>query len=135
MKICHIDHLVLTVTKIDETVRFYEAVLGMVKETFGDGRVALTFGRQKINLHQKGNEFEPRAEVPTPGSADLCFITTTGLEAAMEHVRDKGVEILMGPVRRTGANGAILSFYFRDPDLNLIEVSNYQTKQSKASSL
>lgn len=125
MQIDRLDHLVLTVRDIDATCDFYARVLGMESVTFGAGRKALSFGRQKINLHQAGKEFEPKAERPTPGSADLCFITATPLEAAMAHVRAAGVAIVEGPVARTGAIGPIQSFYFRDPDLNLIEVSNY----------
>jgi len=124
MKIKYIDHIVLTVRDIERTVQFYETVLGMKKESFGEGRVALTFGSQKINLHQAGNEFEPKAGAPTPGSADLCFITDDEVYNAMDHVRNSGVHILEGPVKRTGAAGQILSFYFRDPDGNLIEISN-----------
>ena len=96
----------------------------MEKITFGQGRVALKFGAQKINLHEYGNELEPKAGKPTSGSSDLCFITSTPLEEAMAHVESKGVEIIEGPVERSGANSAILSFYFRDPDQNLIEVAN-----------
>ncbi|MCE1242602.1 VOC family protein [Oryzomicrobium sp.] len=125
MQIDRLDHLVLTVRDIDATCDFYARVMGMEAVTFGAGRRALSFGRQKINLHQAGKEFEPKAERPTPGSADLCFITATPLEAAMAHVRAAGVTIVEGPVARTGAVGPIQSFYFRDPDLNLIEVSNY----------
>lgn len=120
-----LDHLVLTVRSIDDTVAFYCGVLGMEKETFGAGRTALTFGNQKINLHQAGNEFEPRADRPTPGSADLCLITELPIETALERIRDAGVEIIEGIVPRTGATGPIESFYFRDPDQNLIEVSAY----------
>lgn len=126
MNLASIDHIVLTVKDINATVHFYESVLGMTKESFGEGRVALKFGNQKINLHEYGNEFEPKADTPKPGSEDLCFISETSLEKAMEHVRNEGVAILEGPVRRTGATGPILSFYFRDPDRNLIEVSNYE---------
>ncbi|MGA7578741.1 MAG: VOC family protein [Desulfobaccales bacterium] len=121
-----LDHLVLTVNNIQETVRFYESVLGMEREIFGDGRVALKFGRQKINLHEAGKEWEPKAHQPLPGSADLCFVTDTELSAAMAHVKESGVDIIEGPVRRQGADGPMLSFYFRDPDLNLIEISTYQ---------
>ncbi|MDH5232834.1 MAG: VOC family protein [Gammaproteobacteria bacterium] len=124
MKISKLDHLVLTVKEIEKTISFYEAVLGMKKEVFGQGRVALKYGAQKINLHEVGSEFEPKADKPTAGSADLCFVTTTPLTEAMEHVHDCGVEIVEGPVERTGANSALLSFYFRDPDRNLIEVAN-----------
>jgi len=120
-----LDHLVLTVADIEATVRFYERVLGMHREVFGAGRVALRFGAQKINLHQAGREFEPKAARPTPGSGDLCFVTAQPLDAAMAHVRAQGVAILEGPVARTGATGPITSFYFRDPDANLIEVATY----------
>jgi catechol 2,3-dioxygenase-like lactoylglutathione lyase family enzyme len=98
--------------------------MGMKKEVFGNGRVALKCGSQKINLHELGKEFEPKASKPMPGSADLCFITQTPLNDAMAHVKSCGVEIIEGPVKRTGANGPIRSFYFRDPDHNLIEVAN-----------
>jgi catechol 2,3-dioxygenase-like lactoylglutathione lyase family enzyme len=125
MKIHRLDHLVLTVKDIQATVNFYVSVLGMEREEFGAGRLALKYGNQKINLHQAGKEFEPKADRPTPGSADLCFITEVPLEKAMEHVQSKGVKIIEGPVARTGAIGPINSFYFRDPDMNLIEVSNY----------
>jgi catechol 2,3-dioxygenase-like lactoylglutathione lyase family enzyme len=125
MNISHLDHLVLTVNDLETTIAFYERVLGMQRETFGEGRVALRFGNQKINLHQVRQEFEPKAQRPTPGSADLCFVTETPLPEAMQHVRDCGIEIIEGPVGRTGAAGPITSFYFRDPDGNLIEVSNY----------
>ena len=125
MKIERLDHLVLTVKDIAITVQFYVTVLGMEKEEFGAGRLALKYSNQKINLHQVGKEFEPKAEKPTAGSADLCFITEVPLNEAMDHVRRKGVEIIEGPIARTGATGPINSFYFRDPDMNLIEVSNY----------
>jgi catechol 2,3-dioxygenase-like lactoylglutathione lyase family enzyme len=124
MEISKLDHLVLTVTDIEKTTSFYGSVMGMKKEVFSGGRVALKCGSQKINLHELGKEFEPKARKPTPGSADLCFITQTPLDAAMAHVKRCGVEIIEGPVERTGANGPIRSFYFRDPDLNLIEVAN-----------
>ena len=124
MKISKLDHLVLTVTDIEKTASFYVSVLGMVKEVFGDGRIALKCGSQKINLHELGKEFEPKANKPTPGSADLCFITHTPLDDAMAHVKRCGIEIIEGPVERTGTNGPLRSFYFRDPDQNLIEVAN-----------
>ena len=126
MKITNIDHIVLTVKDIDVTTQFYESVMGMTKERFGEGRVALKFGNQKINLHVHGNEFEPKATKPVPGSEDLCFVTETELKDAMDHVQGNGVSIIEGPVTRTGATGKIISFYFRDPDGNLIEVSNYE---------
>ncbi len=119
-----LDHLVLTVRDIDCSVQFYKVVLGMEQEIFSEGRVALKFGSQKLNLHLYHHEFSPHANAPTPGSADLCFITETELKTAIDHVRACGVEVVEGPVRRTGANGPLLSFYFRDPDGNLIEVSN-----------
>ena len=125
MNINRLDHLVLTVKDIETTVKFYVAVLGMEKEEFGTGRLALKFGNQKINLHQVGKEFEPKAGKPTSGSADVCFITEVPLEEAMDHVRSRGVAIIEGPVARTGATGPIKSFYFRDPDMNLIEVASY----------
>lgn len=125
MKIDAIDHLVMTVKDIDATCAFYTQVLGMDVVTFGAGRKALSFGLQKINLHLHGREFEPKAHRPTPGSADLCFITSIPLAEVVAHVISCGTPILEGPVRRTGARGPIMSIYFRDPDLNLIEVSNY----------
>jgi len=124
MKLSKLDHLVLTVKDIEKTTSFYVSVMGMKKEVFGQGRVALKYGEQKINLHEFRNEFEPKANKPTPGSADLCFITRTPLNEAMSHVTSCGVDIIEGPVERTGAKGLILSFYFRDPDDNLIEVAN-----------
>ena len=125
MNITSIDHIVLTVKDIDVTAEFYESVLGMTVETFGEGRVALKFGNQKINLHKYGHEFEPKANSPLPGSEDLCFITNTELTASIAHVKSKSVNIIEGPVSRTGAIGLIVSFYFRDPDGNLIEVASY----------
>ncbi|ASW05338.1 VOC family protein [Rhizobium sp. 11515TR] len=124
IRIDHLDHLVLTVVSIEESCDFYTRVLGMSVETFAEGRKALIFGNQKINLHQAGHEFEPKAERPTPGSADLCFISTTPLDEVIAHLQAEGVAIEEGPVRRTGATAPILSVYFRDPDQNLIEVSN-----------
>ena len=124
MKISRLDHLVLTVNDVDSTVIFYERVLGMKREIFGEGRVALKFGSQKLNLHQFKREFEPKAQHPLPGSADLCFVTDTPLTEAMLHVEKQGAEIIQGPIKRTGANGPLLSFYIRDPDNNLIEVAN-----------
>lgn len=125
MKISNIDHLVLTVIDIDKTIDFYTNILGFEVVMFGDNRKALTFGDQKINLHQKGKEFEPKAEYPTSGSADLCFISENNIEDVLEELKQKNIEIIEGIVERTGALGKIRSVYFRDPDLNLIEVSNY----------
>ena len=124
MQVDALDHLVLTVVDIEQTARFYEQVLGMKVTTFGDGRKALSFGRQKINLHCYGHEFEPKASVVTPGSADLCFLTSTPLTEVAAHLGACGVEIIQGPVQRTGACGMILSLYFRDPDLNLVEIAH-----------
>jgi len=124
VNIDHLDHLVLTVADLDVTVDFYTRVLGMQVVTFGEGRKALSFGVQKINLHQAGKEFEPKAERPTPGSADLCFIVATPLDEVIAHLETQGVAILEGPLRRTGATQPILSVYVRDPDFNLIELSN-----------
>lgn len=121
-----LDHLVLTVRNIDATSAFYRDALGMEEITFGQGRRALRFGAQKINLHQAGAEFEPKAAQATPGSADLCFITRTPLEAVMAHLAARGVALELGPVMRSGALGEIRSVYLRDPDGNLIEVSNYR---------
>jgi catechol 2,3-dioxygenase-like lactoylglutathione lyase family enzyme len=122
--ITHLDHLVLTVRDISATIAFYTKVLGMKEVTFGKNRRALSFGNQKINLHQSGHEFEPKAACPTPGSADLCFISDTPLSLIIAGLTAHGVLILEGPVARTGAEGPILSVYFRDPDGNLIEISN-----------
>ncbi|MDH3535865.1 MAG: VOC family protein [Gammaproteobacteria bacterium] len=125
MRINRIDHLVLTVAHIDTTVAFYETVMGMKKVEFGQGRVALVFGRQKINLHQLGREFEPRAARAQPGSADLCFIIDDPVSQVILELQRQDIDIIEGPVKRTGASGEIVSAYFRDPDGNLIEVSNY----------
>lgn len=125
MKISRIDHIVLTVKSIDVTTEFYERALGMEVVTFGEGRKALSFGEQKFNLHEAGKEFEPKANKPTPGSIDICLITETAINEVIDELRLAGVSLIEGPVRRTGASGSIISIYFRDPDLNLIEVSNY----------
>jgi catechol 2,3-dioxygenase-like lactoylglutathione lyase family enzyme len=120
-----IDHLVLTVFDIDRTLDFYRRVLGMEPIAFAGGRRGLAFGRQKLNLHQAGREFEPKALKPTPGSIDLCFATETPLEDVVAHLEACGVVIAAGPVQKTGALGPMMSVYFRDPDGNLVEVSNY----------
>ncbi len=125
LKIKSLDHLVLTVSNIDKACEFYQKALGMEVIFFAGNRKALIFGDQKINLHQKGAEFMPNAAKATVGSADLCFITDTLLSDAIKYIQAQGIEILEGPVERTGAVGLIISFYFRDPDGNLIEVSNY----------
>ncbi|MEC4677252.1 MAG: VOC family protein [Nitrospirota bacterium] len=123
MKITQLDHLVLTVKNIEITVSFYTSVLGMKKEVFGEGRIALKFGEQKINLHTCDDNIQPRAMHATPGSADLCFITDVPLDTTIKAVKFCGIEIIQGPVERTGARGKILSFYVRDPDGNLIEIA------------
>ncbi len=125
LSIERLDHLVLTVADVEATVAFYARVLGMRRIDFGGGRVALGFGRQKINLHRAGHELEPRSRHPTPGSGDLCLITEASPESVVAHLRACGVAIELGPVERSGATGAIRSVYFRDPDDNLIEVSSY----------
>ena len=123
MRIEVLDHLVLTVADFDRTRDFYERVLGMEPVVFSEGRHALAFGAQKINLHEAGREFEPKASAPTPGSADLCFLTNASVAEVVEHLEANSVEIIEGPVRRMGATGPIMSVYFRDPDGNLLEVS------------
>lgn len=125
MKIDALDHLVLTVADIDATCAFYERMLGMRTVSFGDGRKALAFGVQKLNLHQRGHEFEPKAEHPTPGAIDACFVTAVPVPEVIAHLQRCGVPMEEGPVQRTGARGPILSVYLRDPDRNLIEVSHY----------
>ena len=125
MQVNRIDHLVLTVADIERSVEFYSRVLGMPRIEFAGGRIALQCGVQKINLHQSGKEFEPKAQCVMPGSADLCLIIDTPLIDAIEQIRQQGIEIIDGPVERSGATDAIVSAYLRDPDGNLIEVSNY----------
>lgn len=120
-----IDHLVLTVNSIEHTISFYSQVFGMEVIHFGTGRKALKFGNQKFNLHEQGKEFLPKAKVPMPGSVDICLVTKHELQGVFDHLKELGVDIEEGPVQRTGAVGGILSLYFRDPDGNLIEVSNY----------
>lgn len=126
MKLDRLDHIVLTVRNIETTCAFYSSVLAMEVVTFETGRKALSFGSQKINLHEAGKDFEPKAYKPTPGSADLCFSTTTSIDEVVKRLQLSKVRILEGPVKRTGALGQMMSVYFRDPDLNLIEVSNYE---------
>jgi catechol 2,3-dioxygenase-like lactoylglutathione lyase family enzyme len=125
MKISHLDHLVLTVADIEISCQFYQSALNFEVITFGENRKALQFGHQKINLHQVGKEFEPKALRPTSGSADLCFIAETPLKDVIAHLHALNIEIVEGPIERTGAIGKILSIYLRDPDQNLIEISNY----------
>lgn len=119
----HLDHLVLTTTDEPACVHFYVDVLGMQLETFGQGRTAFRFGNQKINLHVRGHEFEPKAHLPVPGALDLCFIAGIPLDEVIATLDKRGAHIIEGPVNRTGATGPIRSIYLRDPDLNLIEIS------------
>ncbi|RZL99941.1 MAG: VOC family protein [Variovorax sp.] len=119
----HLDHLVLTTTDEAACVRFYVDGLGMTLESFGEGRKAFRFGNQKINLHVKGREFEPKAHLPVPGALDMCFIASVPLDEVMARLAARGLEVIEGPVLRTGATSGIRSVYLRDPDLNLIEIS------------
>ena len=121
-----LDHFVLTVRDLRAAIEFYTRVLGMQEVTFGAARKALAFGRQKINLHLSGREFEPKALKPVPGAIDLCFIAATPLAEVIEHVKACGVAIVEGPVPKTGALGPMQSIYLRDPDGNLVEISNYE---------
>jgi catechol 2,3-dioxygenase-like lactoylglutathione lyase family enzyme len=122
-----LDHLVLTVASIPATIAFYEGRLGMTAERFtvadGTQRWALTFGASKINLHEQGRTFEPKAKNPVPGSADLCFLTDVPLAGWIAHLEAQGITIAQGPVARTGATGPLTSIYIRDPDKNLIEIA------------
>ncbi len=130
MKIERLDHLVLTVRDLDASCAFYRDVLGMEVVDSGPAQPrAVRFGAQKINLHQAGREFEPKSERPTPGSGDLCLVTATDVAAVADQLRARGVEVLLGPVGRSGALGPITSVYFRDPDGNLVEVCNYPAGQ------
>lgn len=129
IKVNSLDHIVLTVKSIEKTVEFYTKVLGMKKELFNKSRVALRFGNSKINLHELGREFEPKAFNTKEGSADLCFIIETPLEDAKEYIENLGINIEDGIVKRTGALGQIDSIYLRDPDKNLIELSNYRENE------
>lgn len=124
----HLDHVVLTTSRPQACIDFYTRVLGMTLERFVGGtppveRTALRFGQQKINLHVQGSEFEPKAHLPVPGSQDWCFIASRPLGEVIEQLKAADWPIIEGPVRRTGATGPILSVYVRDPDLNLIEIS------------
>jgi catechol 2,3-dioxygenase-like lactoylglutathione lyase family enzyme len=124
VKVLRIDHVVLTVADLERTLAFYERVLGMTAVSFGEGRRALAFGDQKLNLHQVGREFEPKAHRPTAGAVDICFTTDVPLDEVAAHLRSQSVAIEHGPVDKIGARRALRSLYFRDPDGNLIEVSN-----------
>jgi catechol 2,3-dioxygenase-like lactoylglutathione lyase family enzyme len=124
MNVKSLDHLVLTVRDLQAAIDFYTRALGMQEVSFGGGRKALAFGAQKINLHLAGHEFEPKAQQPTPGSADLCFLTDTPVAQYAARLAELGIEVIEGPVARTGAVGPLLSIYVRDPDTNLIEIAN-----------
>ena len=126
MKISAIDHFVLTVRSIPDTCAFYERILGMKAIEFGGGRWALSFGRQKINLHQAGKEFEPKAKSPAPGAGDFCLISAGPLAEVVRQLEEAGIPIEVGPVPKSGAGGAIRSVYIRDPDGNLVEISEYE---------
>ena len=119
----HLDHIVLTCVDVKATKRFYIDVLQMKLETFGAGRMAFLFGNQKINLHVRGSEFEPKAHLPVPGALDLCFIAAVPLDRVIERLAQMNVPIIEGPVERTGATHKLRSVYVRDPDYNLIEIS------------
>ena len=125
ISIDRIDHIVLTVFDVERTLDFYARVLGMEPVTFAGGRRGLAFGRQKLNLHQAGREFEPKALRPAPGAIDLCFIAATPLDGVIAELGRHGVAIIEGPVAKTGALGPMTSVYCRDPDGNLVEISNY----------
>jgi len=125
MKIARIDHFVLTVASVEATCEFYQKVLGMEVVSFRGNRKALTFGQQKINLHEAGKEFEPKATRPTAGAGDFCLIVEGSLGSVIAHLQACDVPIEEGPDGRTGATGPITSVYFRDPDGNLVEVSTY----------
>jgi catechol 2,3-dioxygenase-like lactoylglutathione lyase family enzyme len=121
----HLDHLVLTCVDVEATKRFYVDVLQMEWETFGEGRMAFRFGNQKINLHVRGKEYEPKAHIPAPGALDLCFIASVPLDRVIERLAHMSVPIIEGPVERTGATRKLRSVYLRDPDYNLIEISEF----------
>ncbi len=125
MKIDRVDHFVLTIADLEATRRFYCDGLGMELVTFAGGRHALAFGQQKINLHIRGREFEPKAQTPMPGSGDFCLISREPLEDWMAHFAQLGIPLELEPSPRTGATGPIRSIYLRDPDGNLVEISNY----------
>ena len=124
MKVEQLDHLVLPVSDIERIAHFYTTHLGMEKRTFGEGRVALHFGDQKINLHPAGWDYEPKAKVSVAGTADLCFLVSEPVESLQADLIEGEIEVIEGPVERTGASGRLLSIYIRDPDGNLIELSN-----------
>jgi len=124
LRVLRIEHVILTVADIERTQSFYERALVMSPVAFGEGRRALAFGDQKLNLHQAGREFEPKARTPVAGSADLCFTTDVPLADVVAHLKSAGIAIELGPVDKVGARRPLRSVYFRDPDGNLIEVAN-----------
>ena len=126
IRIDRVDHFVITVKDVEATCAFYAKVLGMEPVTFAGGRRGLAFGRQKINLHPASTEYEPKARTAQPGTGDFCLITETPLGDVIAHLKACAVPIEQGPVPKTGATGPIRSVYFRDPDGNLVEVSNYE---------
>lgn len=130
MQIARVDHFVLTVADVERSLDWYSRVLSFKPTTFAEGRRALAFGQQKINLHQQGSESKPHARLPTPGSADVCFISTLPLAEVQEHLAACAVNVELGPVARSGARGPITSLYIRDPDENLIEISTYDSEVS-----
>ena len=133
MRINRLDHFVLTVASVEDTIDFYSRVLGMEPVTFAGGRRGLGFGQQKINLHPADNPYTPRAETALPGTGDFCLIAETPMPDIIAHLKSEGVEIMEGPVAKTGALGSITSVYFRDPDQNLVEISVYDEQQEPAS--
>ena len=124
-----LDHLVLTVRDIEATCAFYHEVLGMRIESFDNGRLALRFGNQKINLHEVGHEIDPKADAPTPGSGDICLLMDNPMSDLVSELQERHIDYL-GPVSRTGACGEISSIYVRDPDRNLVELSVYENQES-----
>ena len=132
-RVSELDHLVLTVRDLDATLDWYGRALGMTAITFDGGRLALNFGDQRINLHEAGHEFEPKALRPTPGAGDLCFLTDTPLDTYLEHLATQEIPVELGPVPRVGAHGALRSIYLRDPDNNLIEIANRVTEGAGSS--
>ncbi len=128
MRLERIDHVVFTVRDVDATCAFYTQAFGMEVVTFGDDRKALQFGQCKINLHQYGSEFEPRAARPAPGTQDICLITTASVQDVVTHLQSLNLDIVEGAVPKTGALGAIESVYVRDPDGNLVEIASYNDR-------
>ena len=124
MKVSKLDHFIITANNLEKTIDFYSRILGMEQQTYSDGRKALIFGDQKINLHEAGKEFKPHAQNPLPGSADLCFITRTPMQQVISHLTTCNVSIIEGPLEKSGASGPLFSIYIRDPDNNLIEIAN-----------